>query len=163
MKKRITALLLCLVMALSLIPSSVWAAEISAEGADSGIATYVKDERTIYVKYYYGGKWYPNDTIGQNTKNWYTGNTIQTSLGKFKLDSNPKTYYSGVPSTSADRYEISDSTNFPVFQEYKPGDTVQPNAHPYMKIYLSGGSSEPEVEKQTVRYQVEYRDANNNI
>ena len=37
MKKRIMALLLSLVMALSLVPTTVWAADVSTEGADDGI------------------------------------------------------------------------------------------------------------------------------
>ena len=38
MKKRITALLLCLVMALSLVPATVWAADLETEGTDEGIS-----------------------------------------------------------------------------------------------------------------------------
>lgn len=38
MKKRITALLLCLVMALSLVPTTVWATDLETEGTDEGIS-----------------------------------------------------------------------------------------------------------------------------
>ncbi len=53
MKKRITALLLCLVMALSLIPTSAWAANADAEGTDDGISVQANGTgHRISVKIY---------------------------------------------------------------------------------------------------------------
>ena len=53
MKKRITALLLCLVMALSLIPTTVWAANADAEGTDDGISVQANGTgHRISVKIY---------------------------------------------------------------------------------------------------------------
>ena len=47
MKKRITALLLCLVMALSLIPTSAWAANADAEGTDDGISVQASNSTVV--------------------------------------------------------------------------------------------------------------------
>ena len=47
MKKRITALLLCLVMALSLIPTTVWAAGASTEDADDGISVQASNSTVV--------------------------------------------------------------------------------------------------------------------
>ena len=47
MKKRIMALLLSLVMALSLVPTTVWAADVSTEGADDGISVQASNSTVV--------------------------------------------------------------------------------------------------------------------
>ena len=62
MKKRITALLLCLVMALSLVPATVWAADLETEGTDEGISVQAARDydplasHTIYNSQFVGNK-----------------------------------------------------------------------------------------------------------
>ena len=153
MKKRITALLLCLVMALSLIPTTVWAKQ---------------ETRTIEKVQYYNSKGELITLKGE-------GKTINVSsnapyIGAFTVDSNPQTYHASAPAGTAAYYMISDSKSNKIPKKYVPGQfTGDPNtltgyfnASIYMVIYYAD-PPEPEVEKQTVRYQVEYRDANNNV
>ena len=90
MKKRITALLLCLVMALSLIPTSAWAANADAEGTDDGISVQASNSTVVLhpsVNHTVTGvKVKAGDTISGYTVKSISGYDITVDLGKYNVN-----------------------------------------------------------------------------
>ena len=155
MKKRITALLLCLIMALSLVPTSVWAAGTVKRQVDR-------------VRYY--------DSNGTLIKRLNGGNQIDVfngpypNFGNFIVSKDPKTYHNDAPKGTVKYYLIGDSDSA-LYLYYPDEDTG--NKYPGLSIGHFNGSilvdiyyesfDEPAAENQTLQYQIEYRDANNEV
>ncbi len=79
MKKRIMALLLSLVMALSLVPTTVWAAGASSgDVVDNGIATQASMSWTWTVTIF-GDNYYKSDGTKSNTNRYTTNKSLDNS------------------------------------------------------------------------------------
>ena len=79
MKKRIMALLLSLVMALSLVPTTVWAAGASSgDVVDNGIATQASMSWNWTVTIF-GGNYYSSDGTESNTNRYTTNKSLDNS------------------------------------------------------------------------------------
>ena len=143
-------------MALSLVPTSVWAAP-------------KVDPRQVDRFQYY-------DSAGNLITVKGNGNKVNVStevpfVGAFWVSDNPKTYHNNAPAGKVAYYMISDSQSNSTPRRYDAGEYTGGKYGTYAgyfnaSIYMVAYYTDPpaaEVEEQTIKYKVEYRNASNQV